>query len=33
MLGVKPSTLDEILRRGLRKLVEEYIAREEPIRL
>jgi hypothetical protein len=33
MLGVKPSTLDETLRRGVRKLVEEYIAREEPIRL
>jgi len=33
MLGVKPSTLDETLRRGLRKLVEEYIAKEEPVRL
>mgnify|MGYP001770640053 CR=1 FL=1 len=29
ILGVKPSTLDEILRRALRKLVEDYLLRQK----
>jgi predicted DNA binding protein len=33
IMGVKPSTLDEILRRGLRKLVEEYLNRKEGIEI
>jgi len=33
IMGVKPSTLDEILRRGLRELVEEYLNRKKGIEI